>query len=119
MIPYNNVANEYNQLGQYENALDNARKAVELDPDSLSSYSNMAFAYAGLNRLDEAKASLNAGLQRGPNNSEVHAYLAVFAWIQNDTRALRLELQVSESGGRHVEFVRAVIPALMAVRNGH
>src|SRR5713101_3797348 len=32
MIPYNNVANIYNQLGQYENALDNARQAVQLDP---------------------------------------------------------------------------------------
>src|SRR5437588_1348350 len=119
MIPYNNLANEYNQLGQYENALDNARKAVELDPDSLSSYSNMAFAYAGLNRLDEATASLNAGLQRAPNNSEVHAYLAVFAWIQNDKAALDHELQVTQAGGPQGEFVVAQIQVPMAVWEGH
>jgi eukaryotic-like serine/threonine-protein kinase len=119
MIPYNNLANEYNQLGQYENALDNARKAVELDPDSLSSYSNVAFAYAGLNRLDEAKASLNAGLQRAPNNSEVHAYLAVFAWIRNDKAALDHELQVTKAGGPQGEFIVAQIQVPMAVWEGH
>ncbi|HKS77163.1 MAG TPA: serine/threonine-protein kinase, partial [Terriglobales bacterium] len=38
-IPYNNVAAIYNQLGQYENALDNARLAVQYDPDGVSGYS--------------------------------------------------------------------------------
>ncbi len=46
-IPYNNLAAVYNQMGQYENALDNARQAVQLDPDSASGYSNVGFAYAG------------------------------------------------------------------------
>ena len=32
MIAYNNLANIYNNLGQYEYALENAKKAVELDP---------------------------------------------------------------------------------------
>jgi len=35
-IPYNNLANIYTQLGQFENALENARKSLELDPDSIS-----------------------------------------------------------------------------------
>jgi len=45
------------QLGQFENALENARKSLELDPDSISGYTNVAAAYAGMNRLDEAKRS--------------------------------------------------------------
>src|SRR5207244_786893 len=55
-LPYNNLASIYNQLGQFEYALDNARQAVETDPDSVNGYTNLAEAYAGLNRLDEAKA---------------------------------------------------------------
>src|SRR5436309_13145130 len=35
MIPFNNLANEYNILGQYEYALENAKQAGELEPDSL------------------------------------------------------------------------------------
>jgi len=37
-IPYNNISAIYNQLGQFENALDNARQSVQLDPDSASGY---------------------------------------------------------------------------------
>ncbi len=40
--PYNNLAVVYIQMGQYENALDNARQSVQLDPDSASGYSNVA-----------------------------------------------------------------------------
>src|SRR5207248_8441900 len=62
-IPYNNLSAIYNILGQLENALDNARQSVQLDPDSASGYSNVGFAYAGLNRLDEAKATFNQAIQ--------------------------------------------------------
>ena len=58
-IPYNNISAIYNQLGQFENVLDNARQSVQLDPDSASGYANLAQAYMGLNRLDEAKTILN------------------------------------------------------------
>src|SRR5438445_2455493 len=68
-VPFNNVASIYNQLGQFENALDNARQAVEIDPEGGTGYENLAQAYAGLNRLDEAKATLNAGLKRVPKNA--------------------------------------------------
>src|ERR1022692_1905412 len=32
-IPYNNLAVVYIQMGQFENALENARQSVQLDPD--------------------------------------------------------------------------------------
>ena len=68
-IPPNNLANVYNLLGQFENALENSRKAVELDPESISGYENLAFAYAGLNRIDEAKATVVAALKVVPKNT--------------------------------------------------
>src|SRR5208282_631934 len=45
--PFNNLGNIYNQLGQFDNALENAKHAVELDPDMLSGYENVAMAYTG------------------------------------------------------------------------
>src|ERR1035441_10145562 len=62
-IPFNNLAAIYNQLGQSENALENAKRAVELDPDMVSGYDNTAQAYAGLNRIEEARATINAALR--------------------------------------------------------
>jgi serine/threonine protein kinase/tetratricopeptide (TPR) repeat protein len=115
-IPYNNLANIYTQLGQFENALENARKSLELDPDSISGYTNVAAAYAGLNRLDEAKAVVVEGLKRAPGNSSLHAILAGIAWNQNDTATMESELKTAESSGGEGEFsaqaMRASLDAL-------
>jgi len=91
-VPYNNLAVVYNQMGQYENALDNARQAVQLDPDGASGYSNVGFAYAGLNRLDEAKATFNQALQRKADVAVSHSALASVAWLQGDKNAVEHEL---------------------------
>jgi serine/threonine protein kinase/tetratricopeptide (TPR) repeat protein len=90
--PYNNLAVVYNQMGQYENALENARQAVQLDPDSASGYSNVGFAYAGLNRVDEAKATFNQALQRKIGTGIAHSALAILAWSQGDKAAVDREL---------------------------
>src|SRR5437870_12328085 len=91
-IPYNNLAVVYNQMGQYENALDNARQSVQLDPDGASGYSNVGFAYAGLNRLNEAKATFNQALQRKADVAVSHSALASIAWLQGDKNAVEHEL---------------------------
>src|SRR5882724_1622205 len=90
--PYNNLAVVYNQMGQYENALENARKAVQIDPDSASGYSNVGFAYAGLNRLDEAKATYNEALQHRAGAALTHSALAIIAWLQGDKEGTEREL---------------------------
>ncbi len=90
---YNNLAVVYNQMGRYEEALANARQAVELDPDSASGYSNVGFAYAGLNRLDEAKATFNQALQHKAAAAVAHSSLAIIAWLQGDKDGTERELQ--------------------------
>jgi len=95
-IPYNNLAGIYNNLGQFENALDNARLSIAADPDSASGYTNLAVAYTGLNRLDEAKATLNAGLQRKLNPLGTHIQLANLAWAENDPAGVDRELALVE-----------------------
>jgi tetratricopeptide (TPR) repeat protein len=95
--PYNNLAVVYNMMGQYENALDNARKAVQLDPDSASGYSNVGFAYAGLNRLDEAKATFNQGLQHKAGAAVTHSSLAIIAWLQGDKEGTERELDAMKN----------------------
>src|SRR5882724_3840633 len=96
-IPYNNLAVVYNQMGQYENALDNARQSVQLDPDSASGYSNVGFAYAGLNRLDEAKATFNQVLAHKAGPVVAHSSLAIIAWLQGDNSALERELDAMKN----------------------
>ncbi|MGH9546272.1 MAG: protein kinase domain-containing protein [Terriglobales bacterium] len=95
--PYNNLAVVYNMMGQYENALDNARKAVQLDPESASGYSNVGFAYGGLNRLDEAKATFNEALQHKAGAAIAHSSLAIIAWLQNDKDGTERELDAMKN----------------------
>jgi tetratricopeptide (TPR) repeat protein/predicted Ser/Thr protein kinase len=96
-IPFNNLAAVYNQMGQYENALDNARQSVQLEPDSASGYSNIGFAYSGLNRLDEAKATFKQALEHKAGAAIAHSSLAIIAWLQGDNSALERELDAMKN----------------------
>jgi tetratricopeptide (TPR) repeat protein len=114
MTPYNNLAVVYNQMGQFENALDNARKAVQLDPDSTSGYSNVGFAYGGLNRLDEAKATFKEALQHKAGGTVAHSSLAMIAWLQGDKDGVEHELDAMKNdpqGEFQVTGLRAAMAA--------
>src|SRR5467141_2598841 len=91
--PFNNLAVIYNQLGQFDNALEKAKRAVELDPDMLNGYGQVAAAYAGLNRIEEARATLNAGLQRKGSAATFHTYMAGFDWCEGKDADMEKELQ--------------------------
>jgi len=92
-IPHNNLAAIYNELGQFDNALVNARNSVDLDPDSMSGYENLAQAYAGLNRFDEARATLAHGLERKGSASVVHMMLADLDWAEGKDSEMEKNLQ--------------------------
>jgi serine/threonine protein kinase/tetratricopeptide (TPR) repeat protein len=114
-IPYTNLGAIYNQLGQFENALENAKRAVELDPDGISGYSNLSQAYAGLGRVEEAKATMNRAIQRHVGGPTDHLSLANLAWVQNDTATMEREFQLASVGPDGELNVAANRAALAAV----
>jgi tetratricopeptide (TPR) repeat protein/predicted Ser/Thr protein kinase len=94
-IPSNNLASIYLQLGQFENAMQNARQSIETDPSAGSGYENLAGAYMGLNRLDEAKATVNSAFQHNLKFPSLHLISATLAWAQGDDATLEKELQLA------------------------
>jgi serine/threonine protein kinase/tetratricopeptide (TPR) repeat protein len=96
-IPYNNLAVIYNQLGQFDNALENARHAVELDPDMLSGYGQLAGAYFGMNRIEEARATINTVFQHKGSTNSFHVWLAGLDWAQGKDADMEKELQIASS----------------------
>mmetsp|Transcript_5922 Transcript_5922/g.10655 ORF Transcript_5922/g.10655 Transcript_5922/m.10655 type:complete len:570 (-) Transcript_5922:96-1805(-) len=56
-------------LKQYQDALEDANKTVELKPDWSKGYSRVGAAYAGLKQFDSAIEAYNKGLELDPNNS--------------------------------------------------
>ena len=78
-------------LGEFEKGLSNAKNVMRLDPEESRGYFLAAWAYLGLNRVDEAKAILNAGLQRNPSFTYLHDILANIACAQGDMPAMEKE----------------------------
>jgi serine/threonine protein kinase/tetratricopeptide (TPR) repeat protein len=105
-IPYNNLAVIYNQLGQFDNSLENAKRAVELDPDMMSGYAVVAGAYAGLNRIAEARATFNTVLQRKlTTSSDLIVWLAALDWCEGKEADMEKALQSASAtpeGALHV-----------------
>jgi eukaryotic-like serine/threonine-protein kinase len=91
--PFNNLAVIYNQLGQFDNSLENAKRAVELDPEMVSGYGQLATAYCGLNRIDEARATLNTALQHKITSAGFHMSLANLDWSESKNTDMEKELQ--------------------------
>jgi eukaryotic-like serine/threonine-protein kinase len=91
--PFGNLAGIYNMLGQFDNALENAKRAVEIEPDSVVGYSNEAQAYAGLNRVEEARATINTVLQHKGSTLSFHAALANLDWAEGKDADIEKELQ--------------------------
>ena len=92
-IPFNNLAGIYIELGQFDNALENAKRAVELDPDMATGYGSVAVAYAGLNRIEEARATLNTALQHKASPAGFHLGLAMLDWCEGKQADMEKELQ--------------------------
>lgn len=66
---YSNRSGAYASLKQYEQALEDANKCVELKPEFVKGYTRQGVALFGLNKLDEAKTAYEAGLKVDPNNA--------------------------------------------------
>jgi serine/threonine protein kinase/tetratricopeptide (TPR) repeat protein len=93
-IPANNLAAIYNKLGQFDNALENAKRAVELDPDMMIGYGQVVTAYAGLNRIAEARATFNTVLQRKlTTSSDFTVWLAALDWCEGKEADMEKALQ--------------------------
>ncbi|HKS95689.1 MAG TPA: tetratricopeptide repeat protein, partial [Terriglobia bacterium] len=83
--------------GQFEKALENARESLSLKPDGANGYVNLAGTYIALNRLDEAKATLNAALARNLGGTPVYESLAAIAILQGDKAAQEKEDALARS----------------------
>jgi serine/threonine protein kinase/Flp pilus assembly protein TadD len=100
--PYNNLTVVYWQLGEWEKAPKPIRRAVALEPTSGLFISNLAYAYLGLGRLDEAEAILQQAQARGIDPPALHLDAYALAFLKSDTQAMAREATWA-AGKRGVE----------------
>jgi serine/threonine protein kinase/Flp pilus assembly protein TadD len=83
--PYVNLGVTYLFLGRFDKTLENGLEAAKIAPDAFNGYDISAFAYLGMNRLDDAKAILMAAQQRKLGSFLIHENLALLAMLQGDS----------------------------------
>jgi len=122
-VPFTNLAGIYVQLGQFDNALPGAKRAIELDPDMDSGYEQLAVAYAGLNRLEEARATLNSALQHKASSFAIYFLVANLDWVEGKDADLDKQLQslgaTPQGELPELGFASARAAALGQVRKSH
>jgi tetratricopeptide (TPR) repeat protein len=80
----NQLGFTYSALGQYEKSLPMMRELVRLNPESGFSYSNLAIVCMRLNRLDEARAALDAAAKKNLDYPTLYRRRYYLAFLQND-----------------------------------
>ena len=70
--PYNNLAVQYNDTGEYEKQLEAGRRAVELNPDHVFPHGNLAGAFRHLGRFEESRAVVEEAHARGLDTHQYH-----------------------------------------------
>jgi DNA-binding winged helix-turn-helix (wHTH) protein/tetratricopeptide (TPR) repeat protein len=79
------LAGTYLDLGNFEKALEEAREAVRLEPNSGNNLEALCFAYIDLNRLDEAEAVVKQAEERKLESEGLLSARYELAFLKGDT----------------------------------
>ena len=105
-----NLANLYDNLGQYEKGLTEARESFRLSSEESLDYAYLAFSYSMLNRLEEARATAEEALAKSLDSPSLRTTMYPLAFLQND-RAGMAEQVAWAAGKPGVEDVLVVMEA--------
>ncbi len=92
-IFHSNLAGEYVFAGEPEKALPEAQMAIRNGPRILAGYGVAVFALLDLNRLDEAKTTLQQAISKGLGGPLIHVFLLRIGYAQRDGQAQEREAQ--------------------------
>jgi len=105
-VPLDNAALFYYDTGQFDKALANASEAYRLDPKDTFANQNLAGAYMGLNRYDEAEAVISQAQAQNLSFTGVRDLFAI-AFIRHDESAMQKSLEMAK--GKRIREVLALL----------
>ena len=97
LTPHNNLGFIYNALGQYDKAIAETETAKRLEP-TINGYSNQASNYVAVNRLKDARQTLEEAQQKNFDGLTIRANLYILAFLSGDTA--EMEREVGWAAGR-------------------
>jgi eukaryotic-like serine/threonine-protein kinase len=115
LVPHGLLSGQiYPVLGKHEKAIEEAKKAIEIDPDSVFAYVNLAMSYQFLDRLGEAEATFQRASERKLEIPDLLFQRYDLAFVNGDKAGMeRAVAQSQEKSGaeasifKHEAFVLA------------
>jgi DNA-binding winged helix-turn-helix (wHTH) protein len=86
------LAQTYVQIGQFDQAVAQARESIGINPHFAPAHRVLGWALLLLNRFAEAKDALTQALQQKLDNPAFHTFLYQMAFINDDTAGMQQQL---------------------------
>src|SRR6202142_1678358 len=97
MVPHGNLGSLYASFGQYQKAIDETEVAQRLET-SITDYANLASEYTSVNRLQDARRTLQEAQQSHFDGLFIRTDLNALGFLAGDTA--EMELEVAWAAGR-------------------
>jgi serine/threonine protein kinase/Flp pilus assembly protein TadD len=88
-VPPNNSGQVFQNLGQYEKALEESQIALRMAPADGLSYANVVTAYLNLDQFQEAHKLAEEAHLKKLSSSELHLDLYLLGFLQNDAAGMQ------------------------------
>jgi pentatricopeptide repeat protein len=113
LVPANNLADVYFDLGQTQKAVDTAREAVRLGPDNAFPYAALVRAYRRAGQFQEAKKVYDEALARNLDTIVSHIERYIIGFAEHDQVAMQSQIEWAKGKPQENEIVNeAAIAAL-------
>jgi serine/threonine protein kinase/Flp pilus assembly protein TadD len=88
-IPHDNLGASFIILGQYEKAAEETNASLRVEPDDEVAYGNLSDDYLALDRIKDAKATLDEASKRNLDSSYLRLQRYHLAFLENDLPAMQ------------------------------
>ena len=102
-IPHNNLALDYQMLGNYEESLKEALEAARLAPNNITGRENVVTSFLGLGRIDEAEQASKEIDKLNPDSIGAHNNRYLFSFFRRDQTTMDRELDWAKGKPEEVD----------------
>ena len=103
-IPHNNLALDYQILGNYEESLKEALESVRLAPNNITARQNVVSSFLGLGRIDEAEQASKEIEKLNADSNGAHTARYLFSFLRRDQAGMDREIEWSRGKPEEAEL---------------
>jgi serine/threonine protein kinase/tetratricopeptide (TPR) repeat protein len=94
VIPHNQLANIYAQIGQHENGLAESRKFLLFEQTQWLAYDYLVNSYIFLNKFEQARTSIEEAKAKHLDSDDLVLSLYTLAFLQNDVAGMEQQVRM-------------------------